>query len=229
LPDSYLYTCVALLQAITFCCSLLKIHHIFLELRQPVGSFDRPRLLYLHLPSSNVITISRIAATKFSDSAHQQRRFPESVAKIATTASPTNDPAAAMTQDENSSEVFLGPTGSETEEFYSFQRTNPGLEKAEYLEWFQKRFNKEIELRRRRSDQPSDLEFMVIKKRSKYRERIGEESAELCRHSEQYPQKTYRELAEWFQERFGKEIDITAISSKSYKNSFAVLDWDSLL
>jgi hypothetical protein len=138
------------------------------------------------------------------------------VAKSATTASPTNN----MTQDENSSEVFLGPTGSETEEFYSYQRTHPGLEKAEYLDWFQKRFHKEIELRRRRSDQPSDLEFMVIKKRSKYRERIGEESAELCRHSEQYPQKTYRELAEWFQERFGKEIDITAISSKLYKPLF---------
>jgi len=121
-----------------------------------------------------------------------------------------------MTQDENSPEVFLGPTGSETEEFYSFQRSHPGLEKAEYLEWFQKRFHKEIELRRRRSDQPSDLEFMVIKKRSKYRERIGEESAELCRHSELYPHKTYRELAEWFQDRFGKEIDITAISSKCF-------------
>lgn len=117
-----------------------------------------------------------------------------------------------MTQDETSSEVFLGPTGSETEEFYCYQRTNPGLEKTEYLEWFQNKFRKEIELRRRRSDQPSDIEFMVIKKRSKYRERIGEESAELCRYSEEHPTKTYRELAEWFQERFGKEIDITAIS-----------------
>lgn len=119
-----------------------------------------------------------------------------------------------MTQEEPTSEVFLGPTGSETEEFYCYQRSNPGLEKSDYLDWFQKRFNKEIELRRRRSDQPSDLEFMVIKKRSKYRERIGEESAELVRHSEQHPQKTYRELAEWFQDRFGKEIDITAISSE---------------
>lgn len=113
---------------------------------------------------------------------------------------------------ENSPEVFLGPTGSETEEFYGFQRQNPGLDKTAYLDWFQSRFHKEIELRRRRSDQPSDLEYMVIKKRSKYRERIGEESAELVAFSDQNPSKTYRELAEWFQTRFGKEIDITAIS-----------------
>ncbi|KAI5785114.1 hypothetical protein FPQ18DRAFT_416558 [Pyronema domesticum] len=123
------------------------------------------------------------------------------------------DTPPKMTQDEiPSSETSLGPTGSETEEFYAYQRSNPGLEKTEYLEWFQSRFHKEIELRRRRLDQPSDLEFMVIKKRSKYRDRIGEESTELCRHSELHPQKTYRELAEWFQDRFGKEIDITAIS-----------------
>jgi hypothetical protein len=125
------------------------------------------------------------------------------------------DTPPKMTQDEiQSSETSLGPTGSETEEFYAYQRSNPGLEKTEYLEWFQNRFHKEIELRRRRLDQPSDLEFMVIKKRSKYRDRIGEESTELCRHSELHPQKTYRELAEWFQDRFGKEIDITAISSE---------------
>ena len=117
-----------------------------------------------------------------------------------------------MTQEESNSEIFLGPTGSETEEFYSYQRKNPGLEKGQYLEWFQKRFHKEIELRRRRSDQPSDLEFMVIKKRSKYRERIGEESVELVAYSDANPHKTYRQLAEWFQKRFTKEIDITAIS-----------------
>ena len=120
-----------------------------------------------------------------------------------------------MTQDEESGEGFLGPTGSETEEFYSYQRSHPGRDKAEYLDWFQQRFHKEIELRRRRSDQPSDLEFMVIKKRSKYRERIGEESAELCRFSELHPDKTYRELAEWFRDRFSKEIDITAVSRPS--------------
>ncbi|KAL7271749.1 hypothetical protein RUND412_005471 [Rhizina undulata] len=111
-----------------------------------------------------------------------------------------------------SREVFLGPTTGETEEFYAYQRLNPGKEKADYLEWFQEKFGKEIELRRRRSDQPSDLEYMVIKKRSKYRERIGVESEKLCAYSEANPDKTYRELASWFQDQFGKEIDITAIS-----------------
>ncbi|KAI5805212.1 hypothetical protein EDC01DRAFT_627097 [Geopyxis carbonaria] len=126
-------------------------------------------------------------------------------------------PAPQGPDESNGSEVFLGPTGSETEEFYSYQRKNPGLDKSQYLEWFQKRFNKEIELRRRRSDQPSDLEFMVIKKRSKYRERIGEESDELVAYSKAHPTKTYRELAEWFQKRFQKEIDITAISRRVQK------------
>lgn len=126
-----------------------------------------------------------------------------------------------MTHDEPSAsptaaEVFLGPTGSETEEFYSYQRRHPGLDKSQYLNWFQGKFHKEIELRRRRSDQPSDLEFMVIKKRSKYRERIGEESSELVSYAEAHPQLTYRELAEWFQKKYGKEIDITAISREFF-------------
>ena len=125
-------------------------------------------------------------------------------------------PLPAMTNDQKSlaekEEVFLGPTTAETDEFYAYQRDNPGKEKAEYLQWFEGKFGKEIELRRRRSDQPSDLEYMVIKKRSKYRERIGIESEKLVTYYENNPKKTYRELASWFQKQFGKEIDITAIS-----------------
>ncbi|RPB04153.1 hypothetical protein L873DRAFT_1729992 [Choiromyces venosus 120613-1] len=100
-----------------------------------------------------------------------------------------------MTNDQKSlaekEEVFLGPTTAETDEFYAFQRDNPGKEKAEYLQWFEGKFGKEIELRRRRSDQPSDLEYMVIKKRSKYRERIGIESEKLVTYYENNPKKTY--------------------------------------
>lgn len=123
-----------------------------------------------------------------------------------------------MTNDRDTREVFLGPTTQETDEFYAYQRDNPGKDKSEYLAWFEEKFGKEIELRRRRSDQPSDLEYMVIKKRSKYRERIGLESEKLLAYYEANPKKTYRELAAWFQKQFGKEIDITAISRMCASN-----------
>lgn len=123
-----------------------------------------------------------------------------------------------MTNDRDTREVFLGPTTQETDEFYAYQRDNPGKDKSEYLTWFEDKFGKEIELRRRRSDQPSDLEYMVIKKRSKYRERIGLESEKLLAYYEANPKKTYRELAAWFQKQFGKEIDITAISRMCASN-----------
>jgi hypothetical protein len=99
-----------------------------------------------------------------------------------------------MPNDRDTREVFLGPTTQETDEFYAYQRDNPGKDKSEYLAWFEEKFGKEIELRRRRSDQPSDLEYMVIKKRSKYRERIGLESEKLLAYYEANPKKTYRAL-----------------------------------
>ena len=121
-----------------------------------------------------------------------------------------------MTNDQKSlaekEEVFLGPTTAETDEFNAYQRENPGKEKAEYHQWFEGKFGKDIELRRRRSDLPSGVEYVVARKRSKYRERIGIESEELVTYYQKNHQKTYRELASWFQKQFGKEIDTTTVS-----------------
>ncbi|TGZ80778.1 hypothetical protein EX30DRAFT_39079 [Ascodesmis nigricans] len=109
---------------------------------------------------------------------------------------------------------LIGPTTAETEEFYAYQRQHPGMTKNELADWFMDKYKKAVELRRRRSDQPSDLEYMVIKKRAKYRERIPEgEMTELLKYATHNPDASYRQIADHFQSSWNRSIDPNTVQS----------------